>query len=599
VKIKTNIDFLKYRKYTFIGSAIIITLGIIFYIINGGFNLGLDFQGGIRATIQIESEENIKKSDIKSLLVAELPDIEVAEITTEENMFEITYKASAIKEKQDIDQQEEQMVEEELLEERVDEVEDIEEGEVVEEIEDQEDGTTTENMEETEEETAEDEEETEEPTEGMELLREIDITEIINQQVLPTLRERYGEGVIIRYIGEEEEPADDIETIVNDTAEKVEGLILNLREIEDNKYIFKPAELPENYLLDDFVSMLNQTDLGVKNNYEISQVVTAVQVDSFEPTVGQDIQNIAWAVAGLIILLILGYLALRFQFKFGVAAVLAVVHDSLIILSILAITGFEVGIQTVTAVLTIIGYSLNDTIVVFDRIRENSENIKKEEYMFVINKSINEVIGRTIITSVTTLLAVGSLLVFGGPAIFELAFSITIGIVVGTYSSIFIASPVLIIWENFLHDFHEKKHKEKDQLFLRDIRKTRNRWALLLGIAAICAIISFIIVFPNQGIISIIIGIPAILLILLGVVLSLEVMKTKVWAKILMTILNLLIVGASVLLAVFMIPSALSNWGSVLFLALALVLVIIGGVLLFKLLLFNKGLNNSFAQRTK
>ncbi len=599
MKIKTNIDFLKYRKYTFIGSAIIITLGIIFYIINGGFNLGLDFQGGIRATIQIESEENIKKSDIKSLLVAELPDIEVAEITTEENMFEITYKASAIKEKQDIDQQEEQMVEEELLEERVDEVEDIEEGEVVEEIEDQEDGTTTENMEETEEETAEDEEETEEPTEGMELLREIDITEIINQQVLPTLRERYGEGVIIRYIGEEEEPADDIETIVNDTAEKVEGLILNLREIEDNKYIFKPAELPENYLLDDFVSMLNQTDLGVKNNYEISQVVTAVQVDSFEPTVGQDIQNIAWAVAGLIILLILGYLALRFQFKFGIAAVLAVVHDSLIILSILAITGFEVGIQTVTAVLTIIGYSLNDTIVVFDRIRENSENIKKEEYMFVINKSINEVIGRTIITSVTTLLAVGSLLVFGGPAIFELAFSITIGIVVGTYSSIFIASPVLIIWENFLHDFHEKKHKEKDQLFLRDIRKTRNRWALLLGIAAICAIISFIIVFPNQGIISIIIGIPAILLILLGVVLSLEVMKTKVWAKILMTILNLLIVGASVLLAVFMIPSALSNWGSVLFLALALVLVIIGGVLLFKLLLFNKGLNNSFAQRTK
>jgi preprotein translocase SecF subunit len=597
VKIKTNIDFLKYRKYTFIGSAIIIILGIIFYILNGGFNLGLDFQGGIRATIQIESEENIKKSDIKSLLAAELPDIEVAEITTEENMFEITYKASAIKERQDIDQEEQQVEEE--LEERVDEVEVVEEGEVVEETETQDEDTTTEPMEETEEEPALDEEDTEEPTEGIELLREIDITEIINQQVLPTLRERYGEGVIIRYIGDEEEPADEIETIVNDTAEKVEGLSLNLKEIEDNKYIFKPAELPENYLLDDFVSMLNQTDLGVKNNYEISQVVTAVQVDSFEPTVGQDIQNIAWAVAGLIILLILGYLALRFQFKFGVAAVLAVVHDSLIILSILAITGFEVGIQTVTAVLTIIGYSLNDTIVVFDRIRENSENIKKEEYMLVINKSINEVIGRTIITSVTTLLAVGSLLVFGGPAIFELAFSITIGIVVGTYSSIFIASPVLIIWENFLHDFHDKKHKEKDQLFLRDIRKTRNRWALLLGIAAICAIIAFIIVFPNQGIISIIIGIPAILLILLGVVLSLEVMKTKVWARILLTILNILIVGASVILAVLMIPSALSNWSSVLFVGLALVLVIIGGVMLFKILLFNKGLNNAFAQRTK
>jgi preprotein translocase SecF subunit len=159
--------------------------------------------------------------------------------------------------------------------------------------------------------------------------------------------------------------------------------------------------------------------------------------------------------------LILLYLALRFQFKFGVAAVLAVLHDSLIILSILSITGLRIGIQSVTAILMIIGYSLNDTIVVFDRIKENSENIKKEEYLFVINSSINQVLGRTIITSVTTLIAVLSLLIFGGSYIFEMSFSIAIGIVVGTYSSIFIASPVLIIWENVLHGRAEKREDKR------------------------------------------------------------------------------------------------------------------------------------------
>ncbi len=588
MKIKTNIDFLKYRKIAFIGSAIILILGIIFYILRGGFNLGLDFQGGIRATIQIESEEDVKVDDIRSMLSSELPGIQVAERLTENNLFEITYKISAIQGDTEIQSNQVDQTEE-ILEETVLDVNGEEQTENGEEGETETDTTTEE---------AEEDEETQDTTEGLEILREIDITEIINQQVLPILRERYGEGIVINYVGDEEQSPLSIEDIISRTASKVEGLNLSLMEQEDNKYIFKPSEMPDGYVLDDFVSMLNQTDLGVRDNYEINQIVTAVQVDSFEPTVGQDIQNVAWAVAGLIILLILGYLALRFQFKFGVAAILAVVHDSLIILSILAITGFEVGIQTVTAVLTIIGYSLNDTIVVFDRIRENSENIKKEEYMFVINKSINEVIGRTIITSVTTLLAVGSLLILGGPAIFELAFSITIGIIVGTYSSIFIASPVLIIWENFLHEFQEMKHREtKEDNHFRVIRKSRNIWSIFIALAAVCAIIAYVIINPAQGIITLLIGIPAIILILLGVVLTLQIMKGKNWSRLVMILLNILIIGGCIVLAILMIPQALAVWSSVLFIALGLACVVTAVIIILKTLLFNKKVNQALIKK--
>lgn len=423
MKTRTNIDFLKYRKVAFMISSIVIVLGIIFFIVRGGFNFGLDFQGGIRAAVSIESKEDIDIDEIRDLLLSnDLPGIEVAERLSDENVIEITYKSS----------------EYEKLETNNEETEN---------------GNTDDN----ENEVVEEE-------------KELTITEIINEKVLPILRERYGEGVVVRALTDE--ATLDVQSIVTKASENRSLSIISEEPVmetvtedgEENtykKYVFRVADKPEDYKIEDFVTYLNNTKLGNRVQYEITEIVETMEVDAYEPTVGKDIQSVAFAVGALIIVLILGYLALRFQFKFGVAAILAVLHDSLVILAILAITGFEVGIQSVTAILTIIGYSLNDTIVVFDRIRENSENIKKEEYMFVVNKSINQVIGRTIITSVTTLLAVLSLLILGGPAIFELAFSISIGIVVGTYSSIFIASPTLIIWEGFLHNRAEKKKAKK------------------------------------------------------------------------------------------------------------------------------------------
>lgn len=162
------------------------------------------------------------------------------------------------------------------------------------------------------------------------------------------------------------------------------------------------------------------------------------------PKIGEELKGkailaIFWALLGIII-----YIWWRFEFAFGVAAVIALFHDVIITVGIFSITGKEISLPIVAALLTIVGYSLNDTIVVFDRIREDLKIYRKESYGGVINHSINETLSRTIITSLTTFVVVLSLYVFGGTVIHDFAFAILIGVVVGTYSSIFVASPLMV-----------------------------------------------------------------------------------------------------------------------------------------------------------
>jgi preprotein translocase subunit SecF len=166
------------------------------------------------------------------------------------------------------------------------------------------------------------------------------------------------------------------------------------------------------------------------------------------PRIGDELKEkailaIFWALVGIII-----YIWWRFEFTFGVTAVIALFHDILITLGVFVITGKEVSLPIVAALLTIVGYSLNDTIVVFDRIREDLKIYRRETYSSVINHSINETLSRTIITSLTTLIVVLCLYLFGGTVIHDFAFALLIGVVVGTYSSIFVASPLLV--EHFI-----------------------------------------------------------------------------------------------------------------------------------------------------
>ena len=168
---------------------------------------------------------------------------------------------------------------------------------------------------------------------------------------------------------------------------------------------------------------------------------------SVGPTFGQQVASSALKALIFSLLVICGYVALRFDPKFAVPVLIALFHDILITAGIYSLTGKEVSSGTVAAFLTILGYSLYDTIIVFDRIRENMPRMPRAAFSQIVNRSMSEVLTRSLATSFTTLLAVTSLLVFGGATLQDFAFAMLVGIASGTYSSIFIASPVLTAWK--------------------------------------------------------------------------------------------------------------------------------------------------------
>jgi preprotein translocase subunit SecF len=175
----------------------------------------------------------------------------------------------------------------------------------------------------------------------------------------------------------------------------------------------------------------------------------AFEVDRTElvgAKVGAELQQKALFAILFSMLLTLIYLAFRFELRFGLAAVIATAHDILITLGFLAVFRVEIALPTVAAILTILGYSLNDTIVVFDRIRENRQRFYGEPLESIVNHSMVQTIGRSITTSLTLLVTLVALLLFGGEAIRPFILALLIGVIAGTYSSIFVASPLFLDW---------------------------------------------------------------------------------------------------------------------------------------------------------
>lgn len=175
-----------------------------------------------------------------------------------------------------------------------------------------------------------------------------------------------------------------------------------------------------------------------RGDYEIQRV------DVVGPQAGSELRKSGFLSIFYTLLCILIYVAIRFDYRYGPGAVAALLHDAMLTLGIFVLSQKEFSLQTVAAILTIIGYSNNDTIIVFDRIRETIKAYPNRTLEDNINRSINETLSRTLLTSLFTLLVVVPLMLFGGGVIHEFAFTMCIGIVVGTYSSIFIASPILI-----------------------------------------------------------------------------------------------------------------------------------------------------------
>ncbi len=176
---------------------------------------------------------------------------------------------------------------------------------------------------------------------------------------------------------------------------------------------------------------------------------TIRQTEVVGPKVGGELQKTAilatlYALAGMLV-----YIAFRFEWIYGLAAVIAVFHDTIITIGLFSLFNKEISLTVVAALLTLVGYSMNDTIVTFDRIRENLKLMRREKFEPLVNISINQTLSRTILTSGLTFLTALSLYLFGGPVLNAFAFCLVVGILIGTYSSIFIASPILVFWQNF------------------------------------------------------------------------------------------------------------------------------------------------------
>lgn len=185
---------------------------------------------------------------------------------------------------------------------------------------------------------------------------------------------------------------------------------------------------------DAFREEFPQNDFVVESSTEIG------------PTIGKKLQQDALIAIGISLVGIILYIAARFELRFGVAAATATFHDVLVVLGLFYVLDKEITLLVVTALLTLAGYSLTDTVVVFDRIRENLRLRRREGITTVINNGINQVLSRTIVTTLTVVLVLVPLTLFGGAVLHDFALALLIGVMIGTYSSVFVASPLLIVW---------------------------------------------------------------------------------------------------------------------------------------------------------
>lgn len=235
-----------------------------------------------------------------------------------------------------------------------------------------------------------------------------------------------------------EHNVDDIKSLIKDTlgfsasnVQKAEGNIIIT--------ISTPKDINSNAALstDDRVKLFN----AIKDKYELSDKALT-DYDSIDATIGKELSSSAIKACIIALILMLVYITIRFELGSGVAAVLSLTHNVLILMSIYSIFQLNINTTFIAAILTIVGYSINDTIVTFDRIREIKLKTRKTLFSDIINRGVNETLTRSINTSITTLLTIIVLYVVGVQSIKEFALPIIIGIIIGTYSSIFIASPI-------------------------------------------------------------------------------------------------------------------------------------------------------------
>lgn len=225
------------------------------------------------------------------------------------------------------------------------------------------------------------------------------------------------------------------------TQNKIGAVIQQVGKEEDNEYLIstKLASRTEN--VEETTKVLKAV---IQNNFKNVEILS---IETVGPAIGDFLKKSAGKLIALSIIIMTLYLAFRFELKYSIGAMVALVHDVILSVLFCGFAGIEINIPIVAAILTIYGYSVNDTIIIFDRVRENLQIKTKQTFIDVIDKSITQTISRTLLTALTTLFAVFALYMIGGEGLNEFASVLFFGIVIGTYSSMYIASPFVLYWE--------------------------------------------------------------------------------------------------------------------------------------------------------
>jgi len=279
-------------------------------------------------------------------------------------------------------------------------------------------------------------------TEGEEEEEELEAHEIMGRRIIEALRRPEGTAAI-------EQGKKDLNGIDEDEI----TLVLESSFPEEARTIARKllAFRIDKGIIQDYEQLERETDIPAEaitllKDKTFLGSLAVLSKETVGPQVGHDLrrrstQAVIWALIGMLI-----YIGIRFKLAYGASAILTLAHDVIITLGIFSLSGREINLPVIAAVLTIVGYSLNDTIVIFDRVRDNLRSLRKHEIQDILDVSINQTLSRTVITSGTTLLTVLALFLFGGEVINDFAFTMMIGVVLGTYSSIYQSCPLLYYW---------------------------------------------------------------------------------------------------------------------------------------------------------
>lgn len=277
-------------------------------------------------------------------------------------------------------------------------------------------------------------------------IQDVEAHEIVGQMVVDSLRTEQGKKAIEQGIPDlnnvnEEHLTEILEPEYPEKASELAEEIINLKKSSQLKGIIQDYSQLEvlGGISSDVIDYLKQKTF-LSN-------VAVLSRETVGPQVGHDLRRKAtqatiWALLGMLI-----YIGIRFQYAYGIAAIITLAHDVLITLGIFSLTNRELNLPVIAAILTIVGYSLNDTIVIFDRVRDNIKLLRKLDFGSLLNTSVNQTLSRTIVTSGTTFLTVAALFLFGGQVINDFAFTMMIGVVIGTYSSIYLSCTMVYFWK--------------------------------------------------------------------------------------------------------------------------------------------------------